>query len=63
MNGRIERVDARYALNSEHNYSAVDFFFDEERWAKWKGRAKDAARLALLGGLITVILIGVNRAL
>lgn len=46
MNGRIERVDARYALNSEMNYSTVDFFFAEMKREKWRTRRERLLRMA-----------------
>lgn len=57
MNGRIERIDARYALNSEHNYSSVDFFFAEnERRKKWKRRIEGLLALAALFGYLWLVI-------
>jgi hypothetical protein len=57
MNGRIERIDARYALNSEDNYANVDFFFaEEERRRKWRKRIEGALGFAFLFGWLWLVI-------
>jgi hypothetical protein len=57
MNGRIERIDARLELNSEHNYANVDFFFaEEERRRKWRRRIEGALVLAGLFGWLWLVI-------
>jgi hypothetical protein len=57
MNGRIERIDARYALNSEDNYSSVDFFFaEDQRRKQWKRRIEGALGLAFLFGWLWLVI-------
>lgn len=57
MNGRIERIDARYALNSEYNYANVDFFFaEEERCRKWRRRIEGALALAAVFGWLWLVI-------
>lgn len=57
MNGRIERIDARYALNSEDNYANVDFFFaEEERRRKWRRRIEGALVLAAVFGWLWLVI-------
>jgi hypothetical protein len=59
MNGRIERLDARYALNSEDNYANVDFFFaDNERRRKWKRRIEGWVALACFFGWLWFVIWG-----
>ena len=63
MNGRIERVDARYALHSEDNYSNVDFFFAEEERRRKLRRRIDGwlAFAAFVGYMWLIIWGGVGR--
>jgi hypothetical protein len=59
MNGRIERIDARLELNSEHNYSAVDFFFAEnQRRKKIRRRIEGWVALACFFGWLWFVIWG-----
>jgi len=63
MNGRMERYDGLLETYRENDYSGVNFFFEEQRAAKWKGIVADCLRIGFVWGMVWLIIWGAGKAL
>lgn len=56
MNGRIERIDARYALNSEMNYSVIVDELKADRKRRIRRRIEGALAIAAVLGWLWLVI-------